>query len=231
MAKAKVIESLFDYILKFSYLLPLIAFLIFHRKIGYDKKVIIILVYSVVILLTLYIFPIIPRQYKLLYQGAFTLIEYNTFAAIFLYSIERKGFKKLIIGLSLCFTIFQVIFIFNSNRSHLDSVPVGVETILIFLYCFYFLYQEFKKENQLLLRNSMFWISIGIFFYLAGSFFFNILANHMTSAELDKYWSYSYLFDIIKNILITIGVLIYKQKREIKPMPYLDMDLKQPANH
>lgn len=166
-----------------------------------------------------------------MWQGAFTLIEYITFAIIFLYSIERKAFKKLIIALSLCFTIFQVIFIFNSNRSNLDSVPVGIETILIFLYCFYFLYQEFKKENQLLLRNSMFWISIGIFFYLAGSFFFNILANHLSSAELHQYWSYSYLFDVIKNILITVGLLIYKQKKGLKPMPYLDMDLKQTINH
>ena len=181
--------------------------------------------------MALYIYPLIPRRYKLLYQGTFTLIEYITFASIFLYSIEQGRFKKIIIGLSLCFTIFQVIFIFNSNKSHLDSVPVGVETILIFLYCFYFLYQEFKKENQLLLKNSMFWISIGIFFYLAGSFFFNILANHMTAAELDEYWFYSYLFDIIKNILITVGLIIYKQKKGLKPMPYLDMDLKQPINH
>jgi hypothetical protein len=77
----------------------------------------------------------------------------------------------------------------------------------------------------------MFWISIGIFFYLAGSFFFNILANHLTSAELDQYWSYSYLFDVIKNILMTVGLLIYKQKKGQKPMPYLDMDLKQTINH
>jgi hypothetical protein len=59
-------------------------------------------------------------------------------------------------------------------------------------------------------------ISIGIFFYLAGSFFFNILANHLSSAELDQYWSYSYLFDVIKNILITVGLLIYKQKKGLK---------------
>lgn len=167
-----------------------------------------------------------------MYQGTFTLIEYITFAIIFLYSIEKKGFKKLIIILSFCFTVFQVLFISNSTRIHLDSVPVGIETILIFLYCFYFLYQEFRKENQFLLRNSMFWVSIGIFFYLAGSFFFNILANHMTSAELDQYWSYSYLFDVIKNMLITIGLLIYKQKKELKSVPYLDIDLEQQTtNH
>jgi len=152
------------------------------------------------------------------------------FTLIFLYSIEKKEFKKIIVVLSIGFTIFQIIFIFNSTRSHLDSVPVGIETILIFLYSFYFLYQEFKKENQLLVSNSMFWISIGIFFYLAGSFFFNILANHMSDAELANYWFYTYLFDIVKNILITVGVLIYKQKKGHVMLPYLDMDMKQTVN-
>jgi hypothetical protein len=113
----------------------------------------------------------------------------------------------------------------------LDSIPVGVETILIFLYIFYFLYQEFKKENQLLIKNSMFWISMGIFFYLAGSFFFNILANHMSKAEIDEYWYYTYLFDIVKNILIAIGLFVYKQKNRTEPLPFLDMDLNHSTNH
>ncbi len=112
----------------------------------------------------------------------------------------------------------------------MDSVPVGVETILVFLFTFYFFYEEFKKENQLLIRKPMFWISIGIFFYLAGSFFFNILANHMTQEELDDYWYYTYLFDIVKNICIVIGFIIYKPKNKMDSLPYLDMDLNHTTN-
>ena len=77
----------------------------------------------------------------------------------------------------------------------------------------------------------MFWISIGIFFYLAGSFFFNILANHMSKEELKQYWYYSFLFDIIKNGLIAVGLSVHRQKNRTESIPYLDMDFSQTANH
>jgi len=125
--------------------------------------------------------------------------------------------------LSICFIIFQIIFTFTTGLNVLDSIPVGIETILVFVYIFYFFYQEFKKENQLLIRNPMFWISIGIFFYLAGSFFFNILANQLPK-EIMKIWFYTYLFDIIKNIFIAIALVLYKQKKEKKSVPYLDIE-------
>jgi hypothetical protein len=181
----------------------------------------------VLIFIILSLHDYIPKKYRILYhyQSWFTFVEYIAFALIFFYSIQSEGFKKLIIGLSTCFIIFQVIFTLTVKSTVLDSVPVGVETIVVFLFTFYFFYQEFKKENQLLIRNPMFWISIGIFFYLAGSFFFNILANHMTQEEIDNYWYYTYLFDIVKNICIVIGFVIYKPKNRMDALPYLDMDL------
>jgi hypothetical protein len=76
----------------------------------------------------------------------------------------------------------------------------------------------------------MFWISIGIFFYLAGSFFFNILANQLPK-EIMKIWFYTYLFDIIKNILIAIALVLYKQKKEKKSIPYLDIEWHNTIKH
>jgi hypothetical protein len=231
--KSTVIESLFDYILRYSYLLPIIAFILFHRKTGYDARVIIVLVYCCLMFLTTSAHKYIPQGSTIftLFQSWFTFIEYLAFALIFLYSIENKNFRTLIVVLSGGFVLFQVLFALTAKKKHLDSVPVAVETILIFLFVFYFLYQEFTKETQLLVRNSMFWISIGIFFYLAGSFFFNILANHMSTEELVKYWYYSFLFDIIKNILIAIGLSVHRQKNRADSVPYLDMDFGQTANH
>ena len=74
----------------------------------------------------------------------------------------------------------------------------------------------------------MFWIVIGIMIYLGGSFFFNILANHLNNEQIIDYWYWSYIADIIKNILFAIGLFVFtrqpKQKGMIKSsIPYLDM--------
>ena len=232
--KSTDIESLFDYILKYSYLLPVVTFLLFHKKIGADRKVITILVYCGLIFIILYLHDFIPRKYRIQYhyQSWFTFVEYIAFALIFFYSIQNRIFSRVILGLSIGFVIFQIIFTLTVQSTVLDSVPVGVETILIFLFSFYFFYQEFKKESQLLMRNAMFWVSIGIFFYLAGSFFFNILANHMTQREIDTYWYYTYLFDIVKNCCFAVGFILYRQapKAERPSMPFLDMDFKHSTN-
>jgi hypothetical protein len=66
--------------------------------------------------------------------------------------------------------------------------------------------------------------------YLAGSFFFYILANHIGKKQLDEYWKLTYLTDIIKNIFITIAIFVYAfspkesiKKESSSSVPYLDM--------
>lgn len=65
-------------------------------------------------------------------------------------------------------------------------------------------------------------------FYLAGAFFFNLLANYLDKKEVNEYWYLSYNADIIKNILFTVGILIFtknseQSKQRNKNIPYLDM--------
>ena len=111
---------------------------------------------------------------------------------------------------------------------NLDSLAIGIETIIVFVYNFYYLYQEFRNPQSLsIVKNPMFWVVSGMIFYLAGSFFFNILANHFSEVEWNKYWYYSYSFDIIKNVLFAIAITFFaKQNRKnIKEItPYLDID-------
>jgi hypothetical protein len=73
----------------------------------------------------------------------------------------------------------------------------------------------------------MFWFVCGTIFYLGGSFFFNILATHLSADQLKKYWFYSYSFDIVKNVLFAIGILFFckQDRKNVKEhVPYLDMD-------
>ncbi len=60
-----------------------------------------------------------------------------------------------------------------------------------------------------------FWIAVGILIYLGGSFFFFILANHISQEQLLKYRFLTYIAETIKNILFAVALIMYlRQSRE-----------------
>jgi len=74
----------------------------------------------------------------------------------------------------------------------------------------------------------MFWIVSGIVFYLSGSFFFNIL-DESSGAQIQNYWFYSYSFDIVKNILFSFALTLFKKEDDnnnslSEDVPFLDFD-------
>jgi hypothetical protein len=46
----------------------------------------------------------------------------------------------------------------------------------------------------------------GMLIYLGYTFFFNLLVNHVNDAFIKKYYHFSYLGDIIKNLLFTVAL-------------------------
>src|SRR5262249_20433530 len=144
LGKLPTIENLFTYILTYSYLLPIVVFFFFVRKIGFPKRLTIILIYSLLIFLFIFIYEWVPKGfYRRLHWTLYTFVEYCTFSSILWLSISNKKFKNLILVVSVGFVSFQVIYLLSVNLAYLDSTSVGIETILVFIYSFYFLYQEF----------------------------------------------------------------------------------------
>jgi hypothetical protein len=111
-----------------------------------------------------------------------------------------------------------------------DSLPIGVETILLFSYIIFYFYEQFKQLNpDYVYKNPTFWIYFGILIYLGGSFFFNILADYMNKKTVAQYWNLTYIPDIVKNILFLYALLIIKNHSnnklpQKKSIPHLDMD-------
>lgn len=228
--KSKFIESLFDYILQYSFVLPVLCFLIFFRKVKAVMVCKIVLIYCIIYFSLNYAYDYIPKVIrKQYYYFVYTFFEYLTFAAIFWLIAESKRFKNFIAVTSFAFIIFQIIYSFTVRVKRLDTIPVGVETILIFFFVFYFFYEKFKYiKNQFIYTDYAFWLVIGIMLYLGSSFFFNLLANHLEKEEVDKYWYFSYNSDILKNIFFAVGILVcaYHNKTEEEekpPVPFLDI--------
>lgn len=136
----------------------------------------------------------------------------------------------IIIIASLFFLLFQVIYFFSTHKKKFDSIPIGIETILIFIFIFFFLYEQLKDlKGMPIYDHYFFWISIGLFIYLGGSFFIYLMANSISDEELIKYWFFTYIVEIIKNLLFATAVVIYSKnpdrKNLNKVLPKLDFML------
>jgi hypothetical protein len=163
------------------------------------------------------------------YFTVYTSIEYIFFTAMISFNIKNRKIRFSILILSVCFFIFQIFYYRDvKTPMTIDSVPIGIESILIIVYSFYFFFEQLKKTETLIYENFFFWVSIGMILYLSGTFFIYLLSNTMSSKELHEYWFITYVFDIIKNTFFVISLLIYisgvnrSKKRQIIGNYYLN---------
>ena len=224
MDKIQIIEKLFSYLLEYSYLLLPVCFLISRAK----KNVLLIsfLLYGIVFYFLLHFFYYIPKSYRQLQQSIYTFLEYSFFAYILWYNIKNIKLRKFILLFSIFFFCFQIIHFFVSQLQRVDSIPVGIETILILIYVFIYFHQYFNENRTTYIYNDPgFWIVVGILIYLGCNFFFTILANQLSR----EYWYLTFIPEIIKNILFAISIVLYKKKStdnngmKSSKVPYLDM--------
>lgn len=227
--KIQTIEKLFLYTLILSYLSITISAFFVSKKI---KKIqLIIAIYGIFFCILVILWDYLPtRNLKIVYQYFYTTSEYLFFAYFLWYSIERLLFRKIIFALSLGFVLFQITHYLVTDQSKLDSVPVGIETILLFIFIFFLFLEYFQNKKPVSITTTYsFWISVGVLFYLGGSFFFNILANYMDQSYIDKYWYFTYIAETLKNIMFIVAVFVAakghqkKVNKEKTNLPYLDM--------
>jgi len=191
----------------------------------------IIFSYGVVyFLLNIFYDPIVKKIGQIYYYSFYTFLESLSFSLILLYNIQNKKAKILILISQFLFGVFQIVFLLKATLKILDSVPIGIETILIYICIFYFFYERFQNaKSEYIYNDHCFWISIGLMLYLGGSFFFYILADHMELNEAQKYWDVTFIIETVKNILFAVAILVYvknKNKERIpnQNLPYLDFN-------
>lgn len=211
---AKTIEDLFFYLV-FVFDLLIITQVIFTPKSKAHNRILWLLLgyctlNSVCNFLQQFI---LPDSYQYIVLAFFTISEYLLLASVFFLLIKSKKFHKVIITLSF---IFLVVVGWSFNRKHnqmIDAVPIGVETIFILIYSFYYLYEQMNIVDDSFIYNRYhFWMVIGIMLYLGGSFFIYIFTNQAQGHVLDDFWFLTYVFYILKNIFFAIGISYYSRK-------------------
>jgi hypothetical protein len=217
---AKTIENLFLFLLYFSDLLIILLFLIYNKKNKKEKILLAITLYCCVDILINCITQIFTTGYiTYVAYSFFTAFEYLIFAWCFWLIIENKVFKKAIAIISTLFVLFLIVYYCTTKPRSIDSIPIGLETIIILLYSFYYLYEQMNNTANLFIYNKyQFWIVTGIMIYLSGSFFIYIFANQIDRKLLMRFWFLTNAFYVLKNVFFAIGILIHvKQEKSILP--------------
>lgn len=209
---AKTIENLFSFLGTYSPVLPPFLLIILTNVALKSKVLRVVSLYSLIELFTnLAANEISPKGIIFLYS-VFTVFEYALFAWVFYLLIENSRFKNLVVVASLLFAAFWIIYKLYGKHQNLDSIPIGVETILILTFAFIFLFEQVENlAGKLLYQRYSFWITSGILIYLAGSFFSYLFSNELDERTLAFFWTFTNICSTFKNVLFLIAIGIYNR--------------------
>lgn len=167
----------------------------------------------------LYLFTKFAGLRKYVYSGV-TTFEFILFTSFIYLNIKSTSFRKLIIFASTLFLIYIVFYMVNIEFDRLDSVPIGIETILILIFSFCYLYEQMNNTTVMFIYSQyQFWIIVGFMVYLSGSLFIYLFVNQLPKEQIVEYWFIVDIFLILKNIFFLAGILIHVFKQNKKTPP------------
>jgi hypothetical protein len=222
---AKTIEDLFFYLVYLFDALVIIQVLALLLK-GIRKFQFWLIGLYCLLNITCNTLPILtdPRKWQYLIFTAFTFFEFGLLATFFYSIISNKIFKKVILLASLFF-VSAIAINYNIGKTQkIDAVPIGIETIIILVCSFYYLYEQMNIiDDSLIYSRYHFLMVIGIMVYLGGSLFIYMFANQAKDNVLDSFWFLTYAFYILKNILFLLAIRIsIKRLRSISNKPHYE---------
>lgn len=144
----------------------------------------------------------------------FTIVEYISISLITFFISESSRIRRLILFFSLFFILSLIIDLSTNSIENFDSLPTGVESILILFYCILILYEQITTGKPLFSFAVLFSFSMILFF--SGTFFLFIMSqNNFENEEFSVLYDYIVAISkILMTLLISLGLLA---NRKIAP--------------
>jgi len=138
----------------------------------------------------------------------FTIVEFTVLSFYLLKELVSDKFRLFIKISSLVFGAFVLFDLMTGTLNEFDSIPTGVESILILCSSLLVLYERIIKNEEY--NVSSIWISVGIVLFFSGTFFLFILSeSNFNDSSFSETYSYILAsFKIISYILFSIGILL-----------------------
>lgn len=177
-----------------SEILPLIFCILFYRKIN-TKALKVFLFYSIAqalfaVLIAVFFNSILSKSTILQLLRIHLILEFLLISYFFHLVIANKYVKKIIRFSIIPFVLFIAIDFIKNGNGEYQNAPTLIEFLFFMGLIIYYLYERmrFSIESPVYL-SSIFWLSVGLFIYFSGNFFYVLLAktsgNHTVEIQND----------------------------------------------
>ncbi len=147
---------------------------------------------------------------EILSYRLFTVVEFLIFICFIYINASNKKIKKITLLSVLVFFISLIIDLGKFNVYDFDSLPSGVESILIITLTIICIREKLMSEKML--TQIDIWVHFANLLYFSGLFFLFILSQkNIHNSEFANIFSIATaVFNIIKNLIYSTGIIIYK---------------------
>lgn len=154
---------------------------------------------------------------EILSYRLFTVVEFLIFICFIYINASNKKIKKFALLSVLVFFISLVIDLGKFNVYDFDSLPSGVESILIITLTIICIKEKLMSEKML--TQIDIWVHFANLLYFSGLFFLFILSQkNIHNSEFANIFSIATaVFNIIKNLIYSTGIIIYKNSNKYTP--------------
>jgi hypothetical protein len=202
----------------------------FFSKTKNNKSLWFIVLSCLLSLLILLASTLVSDREKHYFYSLFVLVEYLLFAFFLWNNLQNNKSKVILLFLSICFSVFIIISTISFKIRRLDSISIGIESIIILTFCIYLLFEMLNSVRDMFIYYDFrFWIIIGIVLYLAGSFFLYIFDETLSPNQRNHIWFLTWVFYIIKALFFSLSIIVSLKRskgssNQPKTIPYLDMN-------
>lgn len=202
-----------------SFLIPLIpGWVLFHKLSGEFRLFIFIL--SIVFILDVAGYYTSAHDiHNLVLYNVLYIFQFYFYSVLFRKLLRSNFYKWFISVMSILFTIYVIIKIKSivfPNDIYNSYIPAFL-SLSILLYCIlFFNYQLGDMQTVFIYKTPWFWIMTGLLLYFSVSFLILLFTNYFMFRETEfirNLWRLSNLFNVVKNLLVGIGMLFIIAKQ------------------
>lgn len=202
----------------YSELIPVIFYILFHKRINDNVlRVIFLLLIGGIIFEIIGLYSSNKYNNNIFIWNFFTLIETLLLTFFFHKIFENQLVKKITLFLSGIFLAFWGFQQTKNGFQVFDETSLAIEQVFIIAFSIYYLFEQLKTpESTFVYTSPRFWVVIAYFIYMSATFFLFLFLKTFSNDEKSKYLILNSFFIIIKIILLSVAMFMRSKQPKTK---------------